>query len=495
MIELLTTAEMAWADQLTIAAGTPAAVLMENAGRAVAAAVADRRPQGPVVIVAGPGNNGGDGFVAARILAEQGFDVRVALLGDRSALKGDAAAAAARWTGPLETAEPRSVRGAALIVDALFGAGLNRPVEGRALAIIEACSAETTPSIAVDVPSGISGDTGAVMGAAAVKAVETVTFFRRKPGHLLMPGRLHCGTVKVADIGISSAVLGEIRPQTWANEPDLWLPKLPRPSITGHKYNRGHVVVVSGPMPSTGAARLAARGALRAGAGLVTIASPANAMSAHAAESVAVMVREVDGPAALEEFLTDRRRNAVVVGPGGGVGEEMRKQVAVTLASGAATVLDADALTSFADDPEGLHALVGSDRTRPVVATPHGGEFSILFNKISKESNVKSKLEEARLAAQQIEAIVVLKGADTTIAAPDGRAAISSNAPATLATAGSGDVLAGIIGGLLAQGMPGFEAACAAVWLHGEAANEFGPGLISEDLPDMLPRVYRRLLT
>ncbi|HVV80747.1 MAG TPA: NAD(P)H-hydrate dehydratase [Pseudolabrys sp.] len=492
-MELLTTAEMAGADQLTIAAGTSGAVLMENAGRAVAAAVAGRRPAGPVVVVVGPGNNGGDGFVAARILAEQGFQVKVALFGDRAALKGDAAAAAARWTGPLEAAEPGAVQGAALIVDALFGAGLNRPVEGRALAIIEAMSAETAPSIAIDVPSGISGDTGAVMGAAAVKAVETVTFFRRKPGHLLMPGRLHCGTVKVADIGISSAVLDEIRPQTWANEPDLWLSKFPRPSVTGHKYNRGHAVVVSGEMPSTGAARLAARGALRAGAGLVTIASPMSALAAHAAESIAVMVREVDGPAVLGEFLKDRRRNAVVLGPGGGVGEAMRKQVAVALASGAATVLDADALTSFADDPEGLHALIGADRQRAVVATPHSGEFYILFNKIHNNYNLKSKLEETRLAAQQIEAIVILKGADTTIAAPDGRAAITSNAPAILATAGSGDVLAGIVGGLLAQGMPGFEAACAAVWLHGEAANEFGPGLISEDLPDTLPRVYRRL--
>jgi hydroxyethylthiazole kinase-like uncharacterized protein yjeF len=492
MIELLTTAEMAGADQLTIAAGTSGAVLMENAGRAVAAAVAGQRPAGPVVVVAGPGNNGGDGFVAARVLAEQGFQVKVALFGDRAALKSDAAAAAARWTGPLEAAEPGSVQGAALIVDALFGAGLNRPVEGRALAIIEAMSAETAPSIAIDVPSGISGDTGAVMGAAAVKAVETVTFFRRKPGHLLMPGRLHCGTVKVADIGISSAVLDEIRPQTWANEPDLWLSKFPRPSVTGHKYNRGHAVVVSGEMPSTGAARVAARGALRAGAGLVTIASPTSALAAHAAESIAVMVREVDGPAVLGEFLKDRRRNAVVLGPGGGVGEAMRKQVAVALASGAATVLDADALTSFADDLEGLHALVSADRERVVVATPHSGEFYTLFNKIYNNSNLKSKLEETRLAAQQIEAIVILKGADTTIAAPDGRAAITSNAPAILATAGSGDVLAGIVGGLLAQGMPGFEAACAAVWLHGEAANEFGPGLISEDLPDMLPRVYRR---
>ena len=488
MIELLTTAEMARADQLTIASGTPGAVLMENAGRAVAQAVAARRPQGPVVVVAGPGNNGGDGFVAARILAEQGFQVRVALLGDRAALKGDAATAAARWTGPVETAEPRSVRGARLIVDALFGAGLNRPVEGRALAIIEAISAETTPSIAIDVPSGISGDTGAIIGADAIKAVETVTFFRRKPGHLLMPGRLHCGTVTVADIGISSAVLDEIRPQTWANEPPLWLSRFPRPSVTGHKYDRGHVAVVSGEMPSTGAAKLAARGALRAGAGLVTIASPTNALVAHAAESIAVMVREVDDSGALANFLTDRRRNAVVIGPGGGVGEGMRKMVAAALASSAAVVLDADALTSFANKASDLAMLIKT-RKASTVLTPHEGEFTRLFNR----QDIKLKLEETRVVASEISAIVLLKGPDTVIAAPDGRAAITANSPATLATAGAGDVLAGFISGLLAQNMPGFEAACAGAWLHGEAANEFGPGLISEDLPDMLPRVYRRL--
>jgi hydroxyethylthiazole kinase-like uncharacterized protein yjeF len=463
---------------------------MENAGRAVADVVTARHPDGPIVVIAGPGNNGGDGFVTARILAERGFQVRIALLGDRAALKGDAATAAARWTGPVEMAEPRSVRGAGLIVDALFGAGLNRPVEGRALAIIEAISAETTPSIAIDVPSGISGDTGAVMGSAAIKAVETVTFFRRKPGHLLMPGRLHCGTVTVADIGISSAILDEIRPQTWANESSLWLSRFPRPSVTGHKYDRGHVAVVSGEMPSTGAAKLAARGALRAGAGLVTIASPTSALAAHAAESIAVMVREVDDPRALADFLTDRRGNAVVIGPAGGVGERMRKMVAAALTSSAAVVLDADALTSFANKASDLAMLIKT-RKAPTVLTPHEGEFARLFDR----QDIKLKLEETRVVASEVSAIVLLKGPDTVIAAPDGRAAITANSPATLATAGAGDVLAGLISGLLAQNMPGFEAACAGAWLHGEAANEFGPGLISEDLPDMLPRVFRRLFS
>lgn len=493
MIELLTTAEMARADQLTIASGTAGAVLMENAGRTVADAVIGRQPVGPVVVVAGPGNNGGDGFVAARVLAERGFAVRLALFGDLAALKGDAAAAAARWPGPVEAAQPSSVQGAALIVDALFGAGLTRRVEGTASALIAAINAEQAPKIAVDLPSGISGDTGQVMGAAAVRATETVTFFRRKPGHLLLPGRLHCGKLTVADIGVKPAVLDEIRPQTWANEPALWLSAFPRPAVNGHKYSRGHVVVRSGPMPSTGAAKLAARGALRIGAGLVTIASPANAIAAYAAESVAVMVRQVDDAAGWVAFLADKRRNAVVLGPGGGVGDKMKAEVETALQSEAAVVLDADALTSFSQEPERLWQAIRERKGHPVVLTPHDGEFGRLFSSLQTNITVKSKLEKAKLAVESSGAIVLLKGPDTVIAAPERRAAITANAPPTLATAGSGDVLAGIISGLLAQSMPAFEAACAGAWLHGEAAAEFGPGLISEDLPDMLPKVLRRL--
>jgi hydroxyethylthiazole kinase-like uncharacterized protein yjeF len=361
-----------------------------------------------------------------------------------------------------------------------------------ALALIEAMNAEPAPKLAVDLPSGISGDSGAVMGA-AVKAARTVTFFRRKPGHLLLPGRLHCGELTVADIGIPGAVLAEIKPQTWANEPPLWLAKFPRPSAAGHKYDRGHAVVVSGPMPSTGAAKLAARGALRAGAGLVTIASPADALAAHAAESVAVMVRQVDDADGLAAFLTDRRRNAVVLGPGGGVGDETRRQVAAALASEAAAVLDADALTSFAGEAATLAAAIAGHSERAVVLTPHEGEFSRLFNEINNNPKLLSKLEKARAAARFVGAVVLLKGADTVVAAPDGRASINAHAPPTLATAGSGDVLAGMIGGLLAQGMPAFEAASAAVWMHGDAALRFGPGLISEDLPDQVPAVLRGL--
>lgn len=490
-IELLSTAEMAEADRLTIAAGTPGLDLMERAGIAVADAVGAL--QGTrVVVVAGPGNNGGDGFVAARHLAARGYAVRVSFVGEKSKLKGDAAAASARWAGPVDAAAPGQLKDADIVVDALFGAGLDREVTGAARAMIEAINASGAQVVAVDLPSGINGTTGAVMGV-AVNANNTVTFFRRKTGHLLLPGRLHCGQMQVADICIPASVLDTIEPRTFANGPELWRAQFPVPKPDGHKYSRGHTVVVSGGLSSTGAARLAARGALRAGAGLVTIASPREALVVNAAASLAVMVRPVDGAGELAAFLTDKRHNAVVLGPGGGVGSAMREQVMAALASEAAVALDADALTSFADAPEGLFKVIVNQPKREVVLTPHEGEFSRLFNSIETKSEVNSKLEKARAAARASGAVVLLKGADTVVAAPDGRAAIADNAPATLATAGSGDVLAGMIAGLLAQGMAAFEAASAAVWLHGEAARGFGPGLISEDLPDALPAVYRRL--
>jgi hydroxyethylthiazole kinase-like uncharacterized protein yjeF len=492
MIELLTTDEMAQADRLAQAAGVSGVKLMENAGRAVAETVARRllRPAA-VLVVAGPGHNGGDGFVAARLLAERGHAVRVLLVGERARLKGDAAQAARRWRGITEPARRQAVGEADLIVDALFGAGLDRPVEGLARAMIDAINASGIPVVAVDLPSGIHGTAGAVMGI-AVKAVETVTFFRRKPGHLLLPGRLHCGAVQVADIGTPASVLATIRPRTFANGPALWGRAFPIPRIDGHKYARGHAVVVSGGLVSTGAARLAARAALRVGAGLVTVASPREALAVHAVANLAVMVRPVDGAAELSAVLADRRVNALVLGPGGGVGAPMRELVTAALASDRAVVLDADALTSFADQPEALFGAVRA-RAAATLLTPHDGEFQRLFNKTPEVTDQPSRLHRARGAAVGSGATVLLKGPDSVVAAPDGRAAIAENAPPWLATAGAGDVLAGMAAGLLAQQMPAFEAAAAAVWLHGECANEAGPGLIAEDLPEMLPKVYRRL--
>src|SRR5215475_11464760 len=317
MIELLTTAEMAEADRRTIAGGIAGIQLMENAGHSVADAVSARHPPGlRVAVVAGPGNNGGDGFVAARLLAERGYRVRVLLVGDANRFRGDgdAGLAAQRWQGPTAAAAPAALMPADVIIDALFGAGLDRPVEGVARAMIEAMNA--APCVyAVDLPSGINGTTGAVLGL-AVNATETVTFFRRKIGHVLLPGRLHCGNVRIADIGIAASVLDQIKPRVSINSTDLWAKSFPLPRVDGHKYARGHAVVVSGGLASTSAARLAARGALRAGAGLVTIATPREALAVNAAASLAVMVRPVDGADELSEFLKDPHRNTVVLGPG-----------------------------------------------------------------------------------------------------------------------------------------------------------------------------------
>jgi ADP-dependent NAD(P)H-hydrate dehydratase / NAD(P)H-hydrate epimerase len=494
MIELLSNAEMAEADRLTIASGVAGMTLMENAGRAVADAVAIRSPLGTrVTVLAGPGNNGGDGFVAARCLAERGYRVRMLLAGDVGRLKGDAAVAAKLFRGGIEQASPDKLADAGVVIDALFGAGLDRPIDGLPRAMIEAVNGCGAPVVAVDLPSGINGTTGAVMGA-AVTAGESVTFFRLKPGHLLLPGRLHCGKVRISDIGIRADVLDRIAPRTFVNRPELWRQVFPVPRVDGHKYGRGHAVVVSGPMWRTGAARLAARAALRAGAGLVTIASPRDALAVNAASNLAVMVRPVDGATELAQVLSDPRLNTVVLGPGGGVGAAMCDLVAAALAGDRAVVLDADALTSFAADPAALFSAIAARPAAPTTLTPHEGEFARIFSGPVPATMTSSKLDRARMAATISRAVVLIKGPDTVVAAPDGRAAIADNASPWLATAGSGDVLAGMIAGLNAQRMPAFEAACAAVWLHGEAGTLAGPGLIAEDLPDVLPRVLASLL-
>jgi hydroxyethylthiazole kinase-like uncharacterized protein yjeF len=509
--DVLTAAEMARADALAVKYGVPGLTLMENAGRAVAEAAGELagRPGAAVAVACGPGNNGGDGFVAARLLREQGYRVRLGLLGGRDALKGDAAEMARRWGAAIEGLTPALVADADVVVDALFGAGLSRPLEGMAAAVVAAINAGGKPVVAVDVPSGLDGTTGAV-GGPVVQATRTVTFFRLKPGHLLLPGRTLCGEVRLGDIGIPQRVLADIAPRTFANPPSLWGASYPWPRLEGHKYMRGHAVVVSGPAEQTGAARLGARGALRIGAGLVTVVGPPTATAVNATHLMAIMVKAVASDSALTEFLSDVRRNAVLIGPGAGVGPGTAATVLTMLAAPPAAVLDADALTSFAPSegsqpvratgfgfvvrgaepgpaPEGLFAAIKA-RQAPVVLTPHEGEFGRLF-----ADQAGSKLDRARRAAAASGAIVVLKGADTVIASPDGRAAINANAPPWLATAGAGDVLAGFVTGLLAQQMPAFEAACAAVWLHGECATAFGPGLIAEDLPEVLPRVLRDL--
>lgn len=479
-MELLSVEEMARADALAVERGTPGLDLMEAAGASIAREIRKRRAPCPTVVLCGPGNNGGDGFVVARLLASAGWPVKLAQLGEAAKLKRDAAANAARWRGPVAPMTPAILDGAGLAIDALFGAGLTRALDGAALVMVEALNARPIDVVAVDMPSGVHGDTGEIMGAATYADL-TVTFFRRKPGHLLFPGRERCGETVCADIGIKEDVLDDIVPPTFRNGPALWRADYPVPMHGDHKYSRGHAVVIGGPM--TGAGRLAARGARRIGAGMVTIAC--------AAEHAAIFT--VDAPGTILEILAEReddrfaamlaakKRNAVLIGPGAGVTEATRRRAIMALRSGSAAVLDADALTAFEDDPNSLFDWIEG----PCVLTPHAGEFSRLFG------GEGDKLTRCRNAAVESGAVVLFKGADTVIAAPDGRAVINDVAPPTLATAGTGDVLAGMIVGLLAQGMDSFRAAAAGCWVHGAAAQRFGSGLIAEDLPEMIPGVLR----
>jgi len=488
--ELLSVSEMMRADAKAIAGGVPGTSLMEAAGRAVADAVVARWQKRPVLVIAGPGNNGGDGFVAARHLAAAGWQVRIALLGPRASLKGDAAHHAALWTGETVPLSPEALRDGDLVIDALFGAGLSRPLSGAAAAAVLAMSERGLPCLAVDLPSGLAGDSGMPMGEAVAQAEATVTFFRKKPAHLLWPGRGLCGDVIVADIGIPvEAAIS----QTFENQPALWRALYPQPGPTDHKYTRGHLVVVGGAQ-MTGAARLTARAAQRIGAGMVSVACPPEAAAIYAADLLSAVVSPIVDLAAFIALLETRRIAAAVIGPGNGVGEATRACVLAALEADLPCVLDADALTTFADSrPQGPGELFAAmaNSFGPCVLTPHEGEFARLFRDIDPELD---KLSRARQAAVMAEAVLVLKGYDTVIAAPDGRAAINANGPPALATAGAGDVLAGLAGGLLAQGMPAFEAACAAVWLQGAAAAAFGPGLIADDLPGQIPQVLRELL-
>ena len=496
-LRLLTVEAMRRVDAAAIAGGTPGRVLMERAGAAVAARARALAPeQARILVLCGPGNNGGDGYVAARLLSEAGHPVDLVALAPVEALAGDAAEAAAGWPGPVGSLSELGDPGAyGLIIDALFGAGLARDLAPELVALAGRIAESGCPVLAVDVPSGIDGDTGTVRGA-ALRATETVTFVALKPGHLLQPGRSHCGALHVAGIGTDASDLAagfKDDAALWRNDPSLWSAAFPRLVAESHKYTRGHALVLSGPATRTGAARLAARGALRVGAGLVTLVSPSSALAENAAHCTAIMLRACDSADDLDDLLVDERLNVVLAGPGLGTGAPTRDLVAVAAAAGRALVLDADALTSFKGQARLLAAHL-ADGEAPAVLTPHEGEFARVFEGSEAVDPEAGKLERARRAAALAGAVVVLKGADTGIAAPDGRAAINDHGTPYLGTAGTGDVLAGLVAGLLAQGMAPFEAACAAVWLHGDAGRRHGPGLIAEDLPELMPVVLRALL-
>jgi NAD(P)H-hydrate epimerase len=478
---LLSVEEMARVDALAAAGGTLSIVLMEAAGAAVADEIRKRWSKRPVVVLAGPGNNGGDGFVVARLLAEAGWPVRVALLGERDKLRGDAAENARRWQGEVLAPAPALFDGKPLVVDALFGAGLSRPLEGAVLDLVGEVNRRKLDCVAIDVPSGIDGNSGAVMGDAPMARV-TVTFFRAKPGHYLLPGRELRGELVVADIGIPKSLLGEIKPTTFVNGPELWLGRFPWPDAADHKYSRGHAVIQGGD-EMTGAARLAAMGARRLGAGLVTIASPPETFAIYAAEEPGTLVKPVTDAAAFRELLRDKRKNAVLVGPGAGVSADTAERILVALGADKAVVIDADGLSAFEENPKRLFAAIAG----PCLLTPHEGEFKRLFDVTG------DKPSRTRAAARSAGAAVLLKGADTVIASPDGRAVINASGTPHLATAGSGDVLAGMALGLLAQGMTAFDAGCVAAWLHGRLAERLGPGLIAEDLPRAIPGLLQEL--
>jgi ADP-dependent NAD(P)H-hydrate dehydratase / NAD(P)H-hydrate epimerase len=454
--------------------------LMQNAGEAIAALALKSYPQAMrFLVLCGPGNNGGDGYVAASALCRAGAQTEVFALGE-SGLKGDAKAARDLWSSAVGDLDEFSPRQGDVVIDAIFGAGLNKDVPLQVADAVKKVTLQDLPVIAADVPSGIDGETGEVRGC-AFRAAHTVTFMCRKPGHLLLPGRDYCGHVSVADIGIPQRLVLARASGLTENAPCAWMDVFPHLHSASHKYSRGHLAVFSGGSNSTGAARLSAAAALKAGTGAVTLVSPQDALAVNAAHLTAVMLKERTGET-IDWLLSDDRISAFVIGPGFGVSEDLRSLV-LELA-GKQIVLDADAITAFAKDPEPLFAALRGAKPGAIL-TPHDGEFRRLFPDIAGQS--VSKVEKALQAAGRANAVVIYKGADTVVASPDGRAAINTNAPPWLATAGSGDVLAGIAGALLAQDMPVFEAACAAAFMHGAAGTIAGRGLTAETLVDAIP--------
>lgn len=482
---IVTPDEMGQIDRAAATSGLSSYGLMERAGQAVAATALRLFPGASrFVVLCGPGNNGGDGYVAARALAKTGAVVIVHALGDPALLKNDAAIAFAAFEGGVSPLSDYVPHAGDVVVDALFGAGLSRDVPEPVTELITAVTRAVVPVLAVDLPSGVDGRTGQVRGA-AFDAEATVTFMCRKPGHVLLPGKSLAGMLDVFDIGIPARILARHGAHLRVNTPAVWRLALPTQADATHKYVRGHLAVFSGPATATGAARLSAKAGLRAGAGLVTLLSPTGAVPGNAAHLTAIMLKTVDGDQDLVNLLQDERLKTFVLGPGFGDAKTARRFVRLLAEHGRRLVLDADGISAFRDDPETLFSFFAGDSSR-LVLTPHDGEFVRLFPDLANDQTL-SKIDRARKAAIRSNAVVILKGADTVIAAPDSRVLVNDNAPPWLATAGSGDVLAGIVGAHLAQGMPAFEAAASAVWRHGEAGRIAGEGLTAEELPATIP--------
>jgi ADP-dependent NAD(P)H-hydrate dehydratase / NAD(P)H-hydrate epimerase len=475
--EILTPAQMYRADALAIEGGMSSIALMENAGKAAAKEITKRFKKSRTAVLCGPGNNGGDGLVIARLLKGLRWPVEVFLWGERAGYTGDAAVMAAKWKGI--TSDLSDFVTAELVIDALFGTGLARDFPEDLAGRINASGA---PIVSIDIPSGLDGLTSRPRGA-CIKADATITFFRKKPAHVLYPGSEFCGEVFVADIGIPDQMLVDHSLTTIReNVP----PELPRVLGNAHKYSRGSALIYSGDEFRTGASRLAAQAAARIGTGVVSICGPVDALRIHAAHLSSIMLKPCETVEALQILLGDNRIKSFCIGPASGHSDRTLEMVFCALDSSARVVLDADALTAIAAAPQLLFDAVHKSKSPAVVMTPHEGEFTRMFKEISELD--ENKIEKAMKAAKQSGAIVVFKGPDSVIAHPDGRAVVNANASSKLATAGSGDVLAGLITGLLAQGMDAFAAASAAVWLHGDAARRSTRRtIIAEDILDYLP--------
>ena len=475
---IITPIEMSAIDRDAAQSGIDSFALMNSAGRAVSAAALRLYPQAlRFIVLCGPGNNGGDGYIAASALQRSGAQVYIHALRDPAHLKGDAALAHARWGGNVEPLFAYRPQDGDVVIDALFGAGLARPVPDEAAVVMQAVGQAGVPVIAVDLPSGLDGRTGQELGA-CFQADYTVTFMARKPGHVLMPGRSLCGALEVFDIGIPRRILFSHASGLCENGPHLWEQLTHTLDPSAHKYKRGHLAIFSGGPLATGAARLSAMAGLKAGAGLVTLAAPSAALDTNAAHLTAIMLKEIEEAADLSNWIADKRINTFVLGPGFGDLEKARRYALMLRER--SLVLDADGITAFKDDPALLFNAFAEGGTR-LVMTPHEGEFARLFADVAADPAL-SKVDRAVMAAKRSHAVIVYKGADTVIASPDGRAAINTNAPPWLATAGSGDTLSGIIGAHLAQGMPAFEAAASGVWRHGRAGMTAGEGLTADDL-------------